>query len=430
MKKDVKEGYKKYEFGLIPNDWEVKKIGDIFEDLKCGATPSRAKIEYYNGNIPWITSGELKYKTIYKTFENITENAVKDTNLTIYPKGTFFIAITGLEADGTRGSCAISGIEATTNQSCLAFRPKIGFSNQYLYQWYRFYGDYIGLKYTQGTKQQSLNNKIVGNLEIPVPKLKEQEKIAEILSTVDEQIESIEKLIQKNKELKKGLMQQLLRKGIGNIEFKKTELGYIPKSWRVLKLKDLGKTYSGLANKSKENFGQGKAYIPYKNIFMNSKVDVNYLEYVEILDGENQNKVKVGDIFFTTSSETPEEAGMSSVLLNDIGELYLNSFCFGFRLNDFNTLNPKFAEYLLRDNLVRKYIYQRAQGSTRYNISKNTILDMKLPIPQIEEQEKIYSILSTLDQKIKQYQNKKEKLEILKTGLMQNLLKGKIRIYI
>ena len=304
MKKDVKEGYKKYEFGLIPNDWEVKKIGDIFEDLKCGATPSRAKIEYYNGNIPWITSGELKYKTIYKTFENITENAVKDTNLTIYPKGTFFIAITGLEADGTRGSCAISGIEATTNQSCLAFRPKIGFCNQYLYQWYRLYGDYIGLKYTQGTKQQSLNNKIVGNLEIPVPKLKEQEKIAEILSTVDEQIENTEKLIKKNQEFKKGLMQQLLTKGIGHTEFKKTELGDIPKEWEIKNLDEISILIDGdRSNKypgEKDIVENGILFLSTQNI-VNSKINYDNCKFIsqEKFNELSKGKLKKDDLVIT-----------------------------------------------------------------------------------------------------------------------------------
>ncbi len=414
------------ELGEIPNEWKIQYIDNVAKRYS-GHTPNKQKEQYWNGNIPWISlkdTKKLDNRYIENTEDYTTELGIENSSAVKLPKGTVV-----LSRDATVGKVGITKLEPmATSQHFINYVCGENINNLYLY-YYLFSKKKLFERIAIGSTIKTIGLSFFKDFKIALPTKEEQEKIASILSTIDDQIYITERLMREKQKLKEGLMQKFLQKGIKNKELKKTELGDIPKSWRVLKLKDLGKTYSGLTNKSKENFGQGKAYIPYKNIFMNSKVDEKYLEYVEILDGEKQNKVKVGDIFFTTSSETPEEAGMSSVLLNDIGELYLNSFCFGFRLNDFNTLNPKFAEYLLRGNLVRKYISQRAQGSTRYNISKNTILDMKLPIPPIEEQEKIYSILRTLDQKIKQYQNKKEKLEILKTGLMQNLLKGKIRIY-
>ncbi|MDZ5044074.1 restriction endonuclease subunit S [Clostridium perfringens] len=427
MKKDVKEGYKKYEFGLIPNDWEVKKIGDIFEDLKCGATPSRAKIEYYNGNIPWITSGELKYKTIYKTFENITENAVKDTNLTIYPKGTFFIAITGLEADGTRGSCAISGIEATTNQSCLAFRPKIGFCNQYLYQWYRFYGDYIGLKYTQGTKQQSLNNKIVGNLEIPVPKLKEQEKIAEILSTVDEQIENTEKLIKKNQEFKKGLMQQLLTKGIGHTEFKKTELGDIPKEWEIKNLDEISILIDGdRSNKypgEKDIVENGILFLSTQNI-VNSKINYDNCKFIsqEKFNELSKGKLKKDDLVITLRGSIGNVAKFNGDVYNTG---FINAQIMIIRSKNINS--NYLSNYLISD-CSQKQIIKISSGSAQPQLTKRELKKIKVIIPSEKEQKKISVILSILDKKLEEYKNKKEKLELLKKGLMQQLLNGNLRV--
>lgn len=202
--------FKNTQFGTIPNDWNTKKIGDIYDDLKAGSTPSRAKPEFFTGDIPWITSGELKNKYISKTYENITNEAVENANLRIYPPGTFFIAITGLEAQGTRGSCGINSVYATTNQSCLAFLEKDEIYPEFLYYWYLLHGEYIGIKYTQGTKQQSLNNKIVEEFEIGYPNKEEQYKIVQILSSVDSEIEEYENKKQKLEELKKGLMQQLL----------------------------------------------------------------------------------------------------------------------------------------------------------------------------------------------------------------------------
>ncbi|RKD34169.1 restriction endonuclease subunit S [Thermohalobacter berrensis] len=205
-------------------------------------------------------------------------------------------------------------------------------------------------------------------------------------------------------------------------KYKKTEIGEIPKEWEVKEIGEIGSTYNGLSGKNKDDFGRGKPFIPYKNIFDNSKIDINYLDYVVIKDDENQNKVKYGDIFFTTSSETPEEVGMSSVILDEIDELYLNSFCFGFRLNDFSILLPEFARYLFRGGKIRKIVSRLAQGSTRFNLSKTQFMKISIPIPPLKEQQKIASILSTVDEQIEQTDVLIEKTKELKKGLMQKLL--------
>ena len=109
--------------------------------------------------------------------------------------------------------------------------------------------------------------------------------------------------------------------------FKDSPIGKVPVDWDVKKLGDFGETFSGLSGKNKEDFGKGYPYIPYKNIFQNSKIDINFMDYVDIKENENQNKVQYGDIFFTTSSETADEVGMSSVLLDQIDIMYLNLLC-------------------------------------------------------------------------------------------------------
>lgn len=204
--------------------------------------------------------------------------------------------------------------------------------------------------------------------------------------------------------------------------------------WIEIELGKLGQTFSGLSGKSKEDFGTGKPYIPYMNIFSNNKINPNALELVEISRTERQNKVKYGDIFFTTSSETLAEVGMTSVLLDNLEEAYLNSFCFGFRLFDFNTLLPEFATYLLRSKNVRHQISFNGQGSTRYNLSKTQLLkNVVLKIPTKPEQITIASILTTIDQAIEKTEKLIAKYERIKTGLMQDMLtcgideQGKIR---
>lgn len=195
------------------------------------------------------------------------------------------------------------------------------------------------------------------------------------------------------------------------------------RNWIEIELGKLGKTFSGLSGKTKDDFGSGKPYIPYLNIFSNSKINPNALELVEIKPVEKQVRVQYGDIFFTTSSETIEDVGMTSVLLHDLRETYLNSFCFGFRLFDFDTLLPEFAAYLLRSKNVRHQISFNGQGSTRYNLSKNQLLkNVVLTIPTKPEQSTIATILTTIDQAIAKTEQLIAKYERIKTGLMQDLL--------
>ncbi|MBC3789367.1 restriction endonuclease subunit S [Spirosoma utsteinense] len=210
---ELKKGYKQTEVGVIPEDWVDCKFEDVLTGFSSGQTPYRAIDRYYTGNIPWITSGELNYNTITDTIEKITKEAVVKTNLKIIPKGTFLFAITGLEAAGTRGSCAITGIEATTNQSCMALYPKKDLiTTDYLFQFYVKYGDWLALQYCQGTKQQSYTGRIAKRLPIVLPPtIAEQTAIATALSDADALISRLETLIAKKRAIKQGAMQQLLK---------------------------------------------------------------------------------------------------------------------------------------------------------------------------------------------------------------------------
>lgn len=158
---------------------------------------------------------------------------------------------------------------------------------------------------------------------------------------------------------------------------------------------ELGEFYGGLNGKSKVDFQDGNAkFITYKNIFANIELETEVEDRVKIGDNENQNVIEYGDVLFTGSSETPDECGMSSVLTKKISEpLYLNSFCFGFRLYDKNLLLPDFLKYLFRDSSIRKQIAQTANGVTRFNITKKRFARISIPIPPVSIQQEIVSIL-------------------------------------
>ncbi len=221
-----------------------------------------------------------------------------------------------------------------------------------------------------------------------VPKYEEQVQIASILIEIDNLIT----LHQRKQTIKKRSKMD---------EKRRVNYLMIANAWEQRELGEVGDTYAGLSGKSKEDFGHGEAeFVPYMNVFTNPIADVTMTEAIEIDD--RQAKVKNGDVLFTTSSETPEEVGMSSVWLKNGSNTYLNSFCFGFRPSE--SINSFYLAYMLRSSGVRRKIVFLAQGISRYNISKKKMMEIKVPMPICAEQRQLGEIFRLLDNLITLHQ--------------------------
>ncbi|MFV0145772.1 restriction endonuclease subunit S [Empedobacter falsenii] len=414
----MKEGYKQTKIGLLPQDWEIQKIND-FTKVTSGATPSTNKADFWGGDILWMNSGELNLKKIYDVEGRITELGFKSTSTKLLPKNCVLIGLAG--QGKTRGTAAINKVELCTNQSIAAIWPNKITNESFLYYYLDSKYDDLRKLSTGDGGRGGLNLGLIGSFFMPIPLIEEQNVIANCLSTWDEAIEKQQKLIEAKEIRHKALMQKLL-------SGKKRLPGFSDESKEV-KLGDFANSYSGLSGKNKDDFGTGKPYISYMNVFSNSIINNDIYDLVSISDHENQNKVQYGDILFTVSSETPTEAGMVSVYLNESSEdVYLNSFCFGVRLQTLDILNPRFASFLLRFDDFRKEVFKLAQGSTRYNISKSGILNIKFKIPTLEEQLSITKILESTEKEIEIEKKKVDQLKEQKKALMQKLLTGKVRL--
>lgn len=248
----------------------------------------------------------------------------------------------------------------------------------------------------------------------------EQDKIGNNLANMDNLIILHQRKCDETKELKKYMLQKMFPKEgkkIPEIRF----AGFTG-DWKQRKLGDVGDTYTGLSGKSKDDFGHGSGkFVTYMNVFSNTVGSSDMTEAVEIDD--RQNKVLFGDVLFTTSSETPEEVGMSSVWLENAENTYLNSFCFGYRPRI--EFNPYYLAYMLRSFSIRKKITYLAQGISRYNISKNKMMEIEIPIPQIEEQKKIGDYFRHLDHFITLHQRKCDQLKEVKKFMLQNMFPQK-----
>lgn len=197
--------FKKTEIGEIPEEWEVLVVKDV-ANTTSGGTPSRNKPEYFNGSIPWIKTGELKEKYIYDTEEKITEEAVKNSSAKLVPKNSVIVAMYG----ATIGKVSINKIDATTNQACCVVIPqKERLNYEFLYYLLTFWKEKL-IKLGAGGAQPNISQQIIKNLLIPMPSLKEQMEIANILATLDKNIQNEKKKFHSLSNLKKGLMQVLL----------------------------------------------------------------------------------------------------------------------------------------------------------------------------------------------------------------------------
>ena len=249
-----------------------------------------------------------------------------------------------------------------------------------------------------------------------LPSVEEQKRITDTLESLDRYILLNQRQCDDLRELKKYMLQKMFPKDgekVPEIRFAGFE-----GEWEQRKLGDMGTTFTGLSGKTKEDFGHGDAkFVTYMNVFSNPVADLLKTESVEI--DRSQNAVQYGDVFFTTSSETPEEVGMSSVWLESVENTYLNSFCFGYRPSV--EIDPNYIAYMLRSDIVRKRIIYLAQGISRYNISKNKVMEIEVPIPQLSEQKRIGEYFATLDSLITHHQRRHDTLLEFKAYLLQNM---------
>lgn len=406
---------KKTDLGLFPIDWSVSDWSSVLDGFTSGATPSRAIKDYFKGNIRWITSGELNYNIIIDTIEHISKDAVKRTNLTVHPPGTFLMAITGLEAEGTRGSCGIIGKESTTNQSCLAIYGTSRLMIPYLFYFYVKYGDWLAKHYCQGTKQQSYTASLVKQLPIIYPpSIEEQRCITEVLSDVDNLISSLQKLIEKKKAIKQGAMQELLTG--------KKRLPGFSGEWSKQQLGDICNIVNGgTPSTSIAEFWDGK-------ILWCTPTDITSCSTKYIYTTES----KITESGLKASSATLLPKG--ALLLCSratIGEVRIagNTIC----------TNQGFKSLVVHQNISNEWLYymvhvlkfnmlEKAIGSTFLEISKKDLAELDIIVPEFTEQKAIAQVLSDMDSEIELLEKKLAKYQQIKQGMMQELLTGRIRL--
>ena len=271
-------------------------------------------------------------------------------------------------------------------------------------------------KRAQGKSVVHVHGNDIAEVEISYPSESEQKRISSVVLNLDSLITLRQRKYDKLCTVKKSMLDKMFPKP-GETEPEIRFEGFTD-PWEQRKLGNCGTTYGGLTGKTKEDFGHGSArFIPYTNVFDNPLTDTKRLEAVEI--DSSQNQVAYGDVFFTVSSETPDEVGMSSVWLSDQEDVYLNSFCFGYRQD--STFDPHYLAYMLRSSSVRSNLTLLAQGISRFNISKNKVMELNVPVPSAVEQKQLGQYFTKLDNLITLHQRKLDLLKNTKKSLLDKM---------
>jgi len=431
---NVLDYFKIDEFNLIPRDWRVVKLGDVFEFSK---KPKQIVIEKKEV-VPFI-SMELISETSNKV------KGWKLKKISQISSGTFVFKNDLIIAKIT--PCFENGKQAILDNlpknygfattEIWALHPKneeVLIENLYNFLKLPVVRSALASKMEGATGRQRLPRHVLKNLFIPIPPLPEQKKIAVVLRAVQEAKEKTEEVIKAAKELKKSLMKHLFTYGpvsikeAEKVKLKETEIGTVPAVWNVRALGKIADFRNGI-NFSREQKGERgiltidvlnmygeDIYIKLNNLYrVNKKINEEYL-------------LKNGDMLFVRSSLKQEGVGWTS-LFQEINEpVTYCGFIIRARLKIFDNLSPKFITHYLRTDIARQNLIASSGKVAITNINQGMLSKIKVPLPSTGIQKKVIEVLSSVDKKIETEENKKNALEVLFKALLNNLMTGKIRV--
>ena len=381
-------------FPEFSGEWECSTIGSEFE-LYSGNTPSRLDKEQFNGNVNWISSGELKEHYIYDTKEKITEEAASCNNLRLLPIGTFVIAIYGLEAEGVRGTGSVTQKKSTISQACMAFSSKGAITNEFLYSWYKKHGNLIGFKYAQGTKQQNLSYDIISQFRISYPSITEQKKLEDFISLIDERLATQNKIIEKLESLIKGLYDKVLwqsnkQTSLSEILVERNERTTINNQYQVL-----SSTAKGLYRQS--------------DYFDKEVASANNIGY---------KVLRFGDIVLS-----PQNLWLGNINYNDLFEIGIVSPSYKvFSIR--NSYNPYYVSCFLKTpKALYEYTNASEQGASvvRRNLDINAFMAICFPMPNKILQDKTSERLRKINMKLDIEKQIHERLNVQKQYLLRQM---------
>ncbi len=398
----------------LPPGWVEKKLKNACVQFVNGGTPSTKDASFWTGDIPWITGADFSEQKL-QIRRYITKDAVKNSSTNVVPKGWLLLVTrTGV------GKMTIAPYDVAISQDLTGVQVdnRVALTNYLLVYLHFIKGKLSQLN--QGTSISGITREVLLDIDVLVPPLPEQKKIALILSTWDRAIEKTEQLIAQKQQLKKGLMQQLLT---GKVRF----FGFSDK-WRPLKLKDIGEFSKGSGISKAELIEGGIPCIRYGEIYTVHNIFIK--EFHSFINEESAKLSKPiwrGDILFAGSGETAEEIGKCVAFLgNDKayagGDIVI--------LRPRSEIDSLFLAFQLNNEESNRQKSSRGKGHSVVHIYPDDLRQIILKIPLLPEQKLIGEALKKADYELDKLLKRLDLLKFQKKGLMQQLLTGKVRTMI
>lgn len=406
------------ETGDLPEGWEVVKVKDLGE-VVTGTTPSTKVKEYWGEGCPFVTPTDFSNnKYVYETERSVTLKGIEKAR--IIPKDSVMVTCIA-----SVGEVAMSLQECITNQQINSIICGDKANPHYVYYVMMFRKNILK-RWAGVTTSPIIKKSLFEKFPIPLPPLSEQRKIAEILSTVDSAIQEVDEAIIRAGRVKKGLMQELLTKGIGHTEFKETEIGRIPEEWEVVRLEEIIKEIkSGFASGKRDK--NGIVQIRMNNVTTDGRLIFDSYLKVPIPKNLDFWVLKKGDFLFNNTNSY-ELVGKSAIFEEAPFPCTFSNHFTRIRFNEERVLPEIVLSHFLM--LWKKGYFKsvaiRHVGQSAVN--SKYLLKLRLPLPPLSEQKKIAEILNALDEKIALEKERKARLERIKKGLMNDLLTGKKRV--
>jgi type I restriction enzyme S subunit len=409
---ELKPGYKQTEVGVIPEEWDCVRIGDVAE-TSSGATPARSKQQDYfdGGVIPWVKTLDLNNSLILNSDECVTAKALQVTSLRIYPKESVLVAMYG--GFNQIGRTGLLAMDATINQALTAIRPASSkLSSRYLLCYLNFRVEYWKSVASSSRKDPNITGKDVRDFPLPLPPLKEQESIGEALQHIDDYIHSLVALISKKDQLKQAAMQELLTG--------KRRLPGFEGEWVAGKLGDYVEKIVGGGTPSRANPGFWGGEIPWATVKDLTVFQPNQTQEWLTRDGlknSSANLIPAG----TLIASTRMALGKAVIFATDVAiNQDLKAIFFG------KNGMARFFCYWFEANASA--IDAIGGGSTVKGISLSQLKALDVANPGLAEQNAIVDVISDIETEIETLENRLTKTRALKQAMMQELLTGRIRL--
>lgn len=414
-------------FESLPSEWRIEEISDIAE-VVGGSTPSTKNDDYWGGGIPWATPTDitaLSGNTIEETADTLTQEGLESASTHLLPPRSVLMT-----SRATIGECAVNTVEMATNQGFKSLVPKEGVETWYLH--YRMLETASFLESLgAGSTFDEVSKSVVQSVDVPIPPLEEQRKIATVLYTVDQAIQKTEEIIEQTERVQKGVRQDIFSRGIDESEqlrkeddqYQETYLGVLPDEWELRQVDTVCSHVVDCPHSTPEYADEGILVVRTSEI-EDGRFDPT--EAPRVTEEGYEKRIsrlepEPGDVIFTREAPIGEAFKIPEGM----------KLCLGQRIMQLRpkegVLDPDFLLELLYSDIMQNWFERSARGTTSKHINVGDMESLKIPIPPIAEQQRIDSVLGTYREQLDSEREYLNRLNRLKQGLMQDLLSGTVR---